>query len=194
MRSMSAGATRSSTRSPANVVADHPDIDAARFVKHTIGAMRRALPGASVQAPAELAETLDNDPKDRHVAATALAADAHAIVTLNVADFESRVLGDAGVEILTPAAMVGRLLDESPDLLALAVGHMADRWTNPPRTAREITELLAAHPTMTSPMPALRHRIEARDSRRCHQGQRVATWYGDRSGGWPGSVRGRQPD
>ncbi len=51
-----------------------------------------------------MAETLDNDPKDRHVAATALAADADAIVTLDVADLESRVLRDASVEILTPGA------------------------------------------------------------------------------------------
>jgi hypothetical protein len=37
---------------------------------------------------------------------------------------------------------------------------MADRWTNPPRTAIEITELLAAHPTMAAPMTALRERLE----------------------------------
>jgi predicted nucleic acid-binding protein len=138
-----------------NVTADHPDIDAARFVEHTIGAMRRAFPDAVVQAPAELADTLDNDPKDRHVGATALAVDANAIVTLNVTDFESGVLRDAGVDIRTPGALVGRLLDEFPDVVALAVRHMADRWTNPPRTASEITELLAAHPTMAAPMAAL---------------------------------------
>jgi hypothetical protein len=57
-----------------NVLADHPDIDKSRFVAHTIGAMRRAFPEARVQAPAELVEKLDNDPKDRHIGATALAA------------------------------------------------------------------------------------------------------------------------
>jgi predicted nucleic acid-binding protein len=143
-----------------NVLADHPDIDKARFVEHTIGAMRRAFPEAQVQAPAKLAETLDNDPKDRHVGATALAASAQAIVTINVADFESRVLRNAGVDIVTPGALVGRLLDEFPDVIARAVDHMADRWTNPPRTAIEITELLAAHPTMAAPMTALRERLE----------------------------------
>ena len=75
-----------------NVVADHPDIDAARFVEHTIGAMRRAFPAALARASAELIQTLDNDPKDRHVAAIALSASADAIVTRNVADFDSRVL------------------------------------------------------------------------------------------------------
>jgi hypothetical protein len=129
-------------------------------VKHTIGAMGRAFPEASVQAPTKLVETLDNDPKDRHIAAAALAADADAIVTLNAADFVSRVLDDAGVEILTPGALVGRVLNEFPDVVALAVGHIADRWTNPPWTAGEITELLAAHPTMAAPMAALQEHLE----------------------------------
>ena len=54
-----------------NVVADHPDIDADRFVEHTIGAMRRAFPEASIPVATELVEALDNDPKDRHVTAVA---------------------------------------------------------------------------------------------------------------------------
>jgi hypothetical protein len=37
---------------------------------------------------------------------------------------------------------------------------MADRWINPPRTAIDIAELLAAHPTMATPMAALRERLE----------------------------------
>ena len=164
-----------------NVLADHPDIDKARFVEHTIGAMRRAFPEAVVAAPAELAETLDNDPKDRHVAATALSADAQAIVTLNVADFESRVLRDAGIDIVTPGALVGRLLDEVPDVVALAVGHMADRWTNPPMTAIEIAGLLAAYPTVAAPMAVLRERLDDSGARtavtqRAHQwGSRCQT-------------------
>ena len=35
-----------------NVIEDHPDLDAARFVDHTIASMRRAFPDASVPAPA----------------------------------------------------------------------------------------------------------------------------------------------
>jgi hypothetical protein len=87
------------------------------------------------------------------------AADADAIVTLNVTDFESRVLRDAGVDILTPGALVGRLLDEVPDVVTRAARHMADRWTNPPRTSDEIAELLAAHPTMAAPMAVMRKHL-----------------------------------
>jgi predicted nucleic acid-binding protein len=139
-----------------NVVADHPDIDADRFIDHTIGAMRRAFREASLRAPPELVETLDNDPKDRHVAAVALAASADAIVTLNVADFESSVLRKADVEVLTPGEFVNRILDEFPDVVARAIGHMVDRWTKPSRTTAEIIDLLAAHPSMADPMRSLR--------------------------------------
>lgn len=81
-------------------------------------------------------------------------------MTLNVADFESRALRDAGVDIVTPGAFVRRLLDEVPDVVARALGHIADRWTNPPMTAIEIAELLAAHPTMAAPMAVLRERLD----------------------------------
>ena len=78
---------------------------------------------------------------------------------LNLTDFESQVLGNAGVEVLTPGALVGRLLDDLPEVVVRAVRHIADRWTNPPRTAVDVTELLAAHPTMAAPMAILREQL-----------------------------------
>ncbi len=66
------------------MIADHPDIDPAKFISHTIGAMRRAFPEASVPVSREAVELLDNDPNDRHVAAAALVAGAQSSVTLNV--------------------------------------------------------------------------------------------------------------
>lgn len=139
-----------------NVIEDHPDLDPKRFVEHTIGSMRRAFPDALVSAPGEVVETLDNDPKDRHVAATAIAAGAQAIITLNVSDFESTVLSDKSIEIMTPGDLVATLLDEAPEVTVLAVTHLANRWTNPARTVEEISDLLAAHPSMARPMKDLR--------------------------------------
>lgn len=65
-----------------NVLADCPGIDPDRFVMHTIGAMRAAFPEAQVTGFEPWIEQLDNHPKDRHVAAAALAAEAEAIITL----------------------------------------------------------------------------------------------------------------
>lgn len=84
-----------------NVVADHPDIDPDRFVSHTLSAMKAAFPGAVVGGYEHLIGTLENNPKDRHVAAAAIAAGASAIVTENVRDFQSSVLEAAGIEVLT---------------------------------------------------------------------------------------------
>lgn len=55
-----------------NVTADYPDIDPVHFTNHTIAAMNRAFPDANVDVASKLVAELDNDPKDRHVAAAAL--------------------------------------------------------------------------------------------------------------------------
>lgn len=132
-----------------NVVAKNPDIDRARFEQHTIAAMRRHFPQALVPANLALIATLDNHPKDRHVAATAIDAGARMIVTLNVKDFRSQMLADLAVEVLTPGALVDRLLDDIPESVLLAVHQISTRWKNPARSAREVVEILQAHPTMT---------------------------------------------
>lgn len=81
-------------------------------------------------------------------------------MTLNVADFESRVLRDVGVAILTPGALVGRVLDDSQRSSLGRSVTWQTAGSNPPRTAIDIAELLAAHPTMATPMAALRERLE----------------------------------
>lgn len=143
-----------------NVLDDYPDIDPLRFVEHTIARMRAAFPEAFIRAdPREMAK-VDNHPKDRHVAAVALTVAADAIVTLNVKDFGGRVLPGAGVAVLTPGALVSQLLDDSPEVVVLAVRHLGQRWLNPPRTAVEIAEALAVHPSMHQPIQRLRDLLE----------------------------------
>ncbi len=139
-----------------NVLEDHPGLDSARFVEHTIGSMRRAFPEATVTKYGGLVERLDNDPKDRHVAAVALTVEADAIITLNVADFDSRLLRAAAIEILTPGELVLRLVDEVPDVVVAAVRALSDRWKNPARSPEEILELLSVHPSVAAPMARLR--------------------------------------
>lgn len=143
-----------------NVIDDNPDTTPARFVEHTITRMRAAFPDAMTPPDPGAVEKADNDPKDRHVAAVALTAEADAIVTINVRDFRGRVLPQAGVAVLTPGALVERLLDATPEVVVLAVRHLAQRWENPLRTTVEVTDTLAVHPSMSAPMRSLRDILE----------------------------------
>jgi hypothetical protein len=143
-----------------NVVADHPDIDPERFVSHTIGAMSRAFPHAAVNVDPALVDRMDNEPKDRHVAAAAIAAEAQAIVTINVRDFRSTMLDDAAVVVITPGRLVDDLLTEAPEVVITAIEHLAARWVNPARSVQSVVELLAVHPTMSESMATLSRAIE----------------------------------
>jgi len=54
--------------------------------------------------------------------------------------------------VITPGQLVERVLDEAPELIGCALRRMSSRWTNPPRSAAEVVELLAGHPTMAAVM------------------------------------------
>lgn len=103
-----------------------------------------------------LIATLDDDPKDRHVAAAAISAGASAIVTENVRDFRSSLLEAAGVEVLTTDDLIERLLDEQAGIVVAAVEHLSRRWIRPNRTVAEILDLLAAHPSIGRVVDGLR--------------------------------------
>lgn len=135
-----------------NVVADNPDVDPDRFSDHTLVEMRRHFPVAMVSLRPDDIDRLDNHPKDRHVAAAAVVAAADAVVTINVKDFGSGVLDQAGIAVLTPGRLVEKILDEAPELVEHAVRRIANRWTNPRRSPAEVVDLLARHPTMATAM------------------------------------------
>ena len=90
------------------------------------------------------------DPKDRHVAAAALAARKRAgtnvvtIVTWNVRDFNREELSATGLRAENPDALLCRLLaDASADVVA-AFLRMRDNLRNPPKTSKECADTLAA--------------------------------------------------
>lgn len=68
--------------------------------------MRRLFPEAMVTYPDELPGILTNDPKDRHVLATAIAASAQLIVTFNLRDFLEAALNPWDVEVCSPDAFL----------------------------------------------------------------------------------------
>jgi predicted nucleic acid-binding protein len=135
-----------------NVVADNPQLDPIRLSKHTLGEMRKHFPEAMTTVAQTEIHRMDNHPKDRQVAAVGVARSEDAIVTINSKDFASQVLDEADVAVITPGQLVERVLDEAPELIGYALRRMSPRWTNPPRSAAEVAELLAGHPTMAAAM------------------------------------------
>lgn len=121
-----------------NVLADRPSIDPAQFDARVVGAMRRAFPGALVEGHEHLIDRMDNHPKDWHVAAAAVHVGAMAVVTYNVRDFDSEVLRQNRVAVVTPPVLVERLLVDEPNVVAFAIRVMAARKKRPPMSPAEV--------------------------------------------------------
>lgn len=109
-----------------NVLHDHPDIDPKHFDDTTIAALRRAFPAAWVEVSDDLVAEMDNVPDDRHVLAAAVASGAQAVVTANIAHFDSPRYVDSGqMRVQHPAAFLIGALDEHQDLIADVLEHLA---------------------------------------------------------------------
>jgi hypothetical protein len=92
----------------------------------------------------------NSDAKDRHVAATALAArkrsktNSVTIITWNLTDFDPKELAAVGVVAETPDVFLCRLLANSPEDVVAAFKRMRDNLRNPTKTTRECADTLAA--------------------------------------------------
>lgn len=91
--------------------------------------MEDAFPDAMVASSRSLEAMLLNDPKDRHVVATALKANASTIVTLNLRDFRPLPQGIRAVSPDTFLCELAASLQTS--VLALLAAQAAD-FRNPP--------------------------------------------------------------
>lgn len=86
-----------------------------------------------------LVAQMQNHPKDRHVAACAVAGEASLIVTSNVKDFEVLPLGIAAI---TPDAFLLQLLAETPVQLRAALDAQSARLKRKPMDVAAILGLL----------------------------------------------------
>ncbi len=121
-----------------NVLADHPGINPEAFDNRMVGAMRRAFPHACVNDYRSFVAEVDNDLKDQHVAAAAIAAGASVIVTDNVKDFGGRTLRRRGITVQSAATFVLDAIAAEPAAVRLAVEVMASRKKAPPITADDV--------------------------------------------------------
>ena len=100
------------------------------------GELRTHFPEAVASDFDHLIGAMENDPKDRHVLAAAVQADAEIILTFNLKDFPTRVLGQHGLIRRDPDGMLAELLNEEPEATGAAAGlvlaranAMGRRWT-----------------------------------------------------------------
>ncbi len=91
--------------------------------------MQIAFPEALVTGHDALVGAMQNDPKDRHVAAAALKIGAQVIVTRNLGDF---VPLPEGIEARSPDEFLCDLLDRHPDIMAALLRSQAAALHNPP--------------------------------------------------------------
>ncbi len=74
------------------------------------------------------------DPKDRHVLAAAICAQARVIVTFNVRDFPPAVLAPYGVEAQPPDAFIMPWLEVAPAQVCAAAEEQRRSLRNPPKS------------------------------------------------------------
>ena len=82
------------------------------------------------------------DPDDRHVLAAAIESGADAIVTWNVTDFPEGTVGEFGIEIQTPDAMVRLLAEQTEECVVKAMRDHRASLKSPPFTPAEYLDNL----------------------------------------------------
>jgi predicted nucleic acid-binding protein len=87
---------------------------AGELVGRLVGEMRAAFPDAEISGYRSLIDGLACHPKDRHVLAAAVRADAAAIVTFNVDDFPPASVEPFDIEIIHPDLFLLDQLDLAP--------------------------------------------------------------------------------
>lgn len=115
---------------------------AADKVERRITQMNRAFPDATVHGYETLIDGMENDPKDRHVLAGAVRANAEVIVTFNTKDFPDVALKPYDVLAVHPDDFLLDQLDLYPGLTLGVLGKQAASYRREPTTVPGVLALL----------------------------------------------------
>ncbi len=109
-------------------------------IHHRLNRMRRAFPDAEVTGYESLIDGMTNEPKDRHVLAAAVRADAEVLVTFNLPDFPESALKPFDIAAVHPDAFLLDQLDLYPGVVLGCLEDQINRYTciNGPVTIREL--------------------------------------------------------
>lgn len=112
-------------------------------VDRLLGEMGAAFPDAEVSGYRSLINGLTCDPKDRHVLAAAVRADAAAIVTFNVRDFPAPSVEAFEIEIIEPDTFLLDQLDLAPTVVTEELTRQAAANRRQPKTLPSLLDALA---------------------------------------------------
>src|SRR5690606_24817247 len=110
-------------------------------VGRLIELMPATFPDANVTGYEPLIDAMTCDPKDRHVLAAAVRADAAAIITFNVSDFPADSIDHLAIEVLHPDDFLLDLLDLAPQAV---VGELIEQAAANRREPKTLGTLLDA--------------------------------------------------
>ena len=124
------------------VLANRPDLTHAQFLR-TRQLMDAHVRDCLVEGYHALIPQLHlPDPKDRHVLAAAIRAQASVIVTFNIRDFPPEVLAPYGVEVQPPDAFIMQWLEVAPAQVCVAAEEQRRSLRNPPKSIDEFLAIL----------------------------------------------------
>lgn len=115
----------------------------ARHVDRLVAEMGSAFPDAEVTGYSALIEGLTCDPKDRHVLAAAVRANASGIVTFNLDDFPAPSVDPFEVEVIDPDTFLLDQLDLAPSVVLDELARQAAANRREPKTLPSILDALA---------------------------------------------------
>jgi predicted nucleic acid-binding protein len=125
----------------AGLLARRGHADPARLAANLVAALREHFPEALVSGYDALIPIMANDPKDRHVVAAAIVAQASLIVTANLSDFPISALRPYQLEACSPDTFLSTLHDRHPAMLTqILIEQGAD--LRQPRTLAGVLALL----------------------------------------------------
>lgn len=112
-------------------------------IERRIKFMREAFPDSLVEGYEQLTGQMTCEPKDRHVLAAAVRANAEVLVTFNIQDFPPTSVESFEVEIVHPDDFLLDQLDLFPGLVLGTLRQWSDDYVNPPRTQVQLLQSLA---------------------------------------------------
>lgn len=111
-------------------------------VDRRVDQMVRSFPDAMVSGYESLVAGMTNDPKDRHVLAAAVRADAEVIVTFNIADFPGLALKPYDLEAVHPDDFLLDQLDLYPGQTMSALSEQAAAHRREPKSVPGLLVML----------------------------------------------------